>query len=191
MNRPRARASNTHDFLDFVEEVLRPGVRAHLRQALAPEIATALLDALPTEWLDVADVHGAYVTELVRLLGPAEATSAWRRYVVERLEARPAYRALIQGAIRLFGLSLGSFVQLMPKIFAQTFRDCFEIRTQVEGREAFIHLELSPTLARFDGYTQMLHGLLLAVCDYSRDPGATMEFEPDLPGRRITAHYRW
>jgi hypothetical protein len=191
MTQPRTRASNTHHFLSYVEEVIHPGVRQELRQALPAEVVAALLDGLHTEWLDVEGVHGLYVTELVRILGAEQATMAWRRYVGERLEARPAYRALMQGAIRLFGLSLGPFVQLMPKIFAQTFRDCFEIRTQVEGTTAEIHLDLAPGFARFGAYAQMLHGLLLAVPDYAQARDVAMNFRPDFPGRRVTASYRW
>jgi hypothetical protein len=189
--RPRTRASNTLDFLRFVEEEIRPGVQAHLRGALPPEVATALLDGLPTDWHDVEDTHGPYVTELVALLGAEAATAAWRRYSIERIEARPAYRALMHGAIRLFGLSLGSFIQLMPRMWAQGFRDCFEVRTRVEGREGTVHFELAPAFARFDAYTALLHGVLLAYPDYARAAGSTLEYLPDFPARRVKAVYRW
>jgi hypothetical protein len=191
MTRPRTRASNTLDFLQFVEEEIRPGVKTHLRVSLSPEVATALLDALPTDWHDVEDTHGPYVTELVRLLGAEAATAAWRRYSIERLDARPAYRALMRGAVRLFGLSLGSFIQLMPKVWAQGFKDCFEVRTRVEGRAGHVTFELAPAFARFEAYTALLHGVLLAYSDYAHASGSTLEYKPDFPARRIIAVYRW
>jgi hypothetical protein len=154
-------------------------------------VATALLESLPTDWHDVEDTHGPYVTELVRLLGGEASSAAWRRYSVERLDSRPAYRALMHGAIRLFGLSLGPFIQLMPRVFSQGFRDCFLVRTEVAEHQATVILELAPAFARFEAYASMLRGIFLAYPDVAQAKGATLEYRPDFPGRRVTGLYRW
>ncbi|MGC3997820.1 MAG: hypothetical protein QM767_10135 [Anaeromyxobacter sp.] len=193
MDRARTRASNTLDFLAFMDEVVRPGTRAHLRSALPPEVVKGLLDCLPTDWQDVETVHGPYVTELVRWLGPEAAAGAWKRYSMERLESRPAYRALVQGAVRLFGLSLGSFVHLMPRIFLQGFRDCFEEARpiQVDARHAILDLRLAPAVARYPAYATLFHGLLQALPEMAQAKGATLDWHADLPARRLRATFRW
>lgn len=191
MPQPRTRASNTLDFLAFVEEAVQPGVRAHLRQALPAPVAEGLLDALPTDWHDVEHVHGPYVTELVRHLGRERAVEAWRRYSVERIETRPAYRALLHGAVRLFGHSLAPFLQLMPRVFAQGFRDCFEVQAQVGAREATVELTLAPAFAQHEAYGALLEGVLRSYVDFAQARDATLEVRADFPGRRVTALYRW
>jgi hypothetical protein len=187
--RPRSRASNARSFLELLEE-LEPGMTERLRAALPPPILQGILDSAATDWLDVEEINGPFVTQIVLELGPERATAAWRRYVAERLAVRPAFRAIVDGAASVFGLGLGAALRVFPIAFQQAYRDCAEVRVTQSAREATIVLDLAPEFARFEAYGALLRGVFLGMADLTKAK-ASLAFEPDFVARRVRARLRW
>ncbi len=189
IRRPRARAANAKDFLEFLE-TFRPGATAHLRAALPRQVMEAVEGSARTDWNSL-ELDGPYVTEIVRWLGADRARAAWRQFTCQRFVFTPAMRSLVDGAMRLFGLSVGSFVRIFPLGFKQGFRDFGDLRLELGANAATVVIaDLAPEVVRYDAYTVLFHGVYLGVYDVARaEP--QLEFLPELSARRITARFRW
>lgn len=186
---PRARAANAKDFLAFLER-FRPGTREHLRGALPPEVWEALEATARTDWIPVA-LDGPYVTEVVRWLGPEASLEASRAYTSQSLVRSAAMQAIVDGAVRLFGLSVGSLLRIFPVGFQQNYRDFADIRVQRGEAEATVTLaDLDPAVARTPAYAVLFHGAFIGLYDVVRTE-PRLEFLPDLDQRRIVTRFRW
>jgi hypothetical protein len=190
MNRhPRARAANTKDFLVFLERV-RPGAIADLRAAEPPEVFAIIENSARTDWIDI-DSNGIHVTEIVRLLGKESARDAWRKYTSDHFIRSPAIRALFDGAVRMFGLSISSVVKRIPHMFEQSYRDCGRMGVAWREGEAVVRLEDIPDeLARFPAYTVLFHGVFLGLYDVVQTP-PRLDYAPELASRHIVARFKW
>jgi len=187
--RPRARAGNAKDFFGFLE-TFHPGVQAHLTSVLPQTVMTGVVNATRIDWNDVETIDGPYVTAIVHFLGGERAREAWRVYTSTRFIHTPAIRALTEGAARLFGMSVGSFVRMIPFAFQQGFRGCGEAKVDMGANGAHVTMELVPGFARFPAYAVLFHGLFLGIYDIL--PAAPqLEFQPSLERGRIFASFRW
>ncbi len=185
--RARARAGNAKDFLEFLEQ-LQPGTAAHLRATLPREVMSAVEGSARTDWNDI-ELDAQYVTAIVRWLGPERAREAWRKFTSERFIRAPAIRALAEGAIRVFGLSVPSFVRMVPFAFRQGFRDFADVEVTLGERNATVTIRnLAPAVS--PEYATLFHGLFLGIYDIAGVP-PQLEFRPALDARRITAQFRW
>ena len=186
---PRARAGNAKDFFEFLE-TFQPGTQAHLRRVLPPDVLQGLESATRVDWNDVETIDGPYVTAIVSWLGDERARDAWREFTVKRFIHTPAIRALAEGAARLFGVSVGSYVRMIPFAFQQGFRNCGTARVDLGPGEATVRMTFSEGFARFEAYAVLLHGIFLGIFDLARVE-ARLEFEPSFPERRLVATFRW
>jgi hypothetical protein len=184
---PRARAGNAKDFLAFLEE-LQPGTTAHLRGTLPREVMDAVEHSARTEWTPIA-IDAQYVDEIVRWLGEDRACDAWRRFTSERFIRAPAIGALAEGTIRLFGLSVSSFIRMIPFAFRQAFRDFAEVDVKLDERSATVVIgHLAPGVTA--SYATLFRGLFLGVYDLAkREP--QLELQHEAAARRIVAQFRW
>lgn len=186
---PRARAANAKDFLAYLED-LRPGTAAHLRAALPTEVMEAVERSARTDWTSIA-LDGIYVSEIVRWLGPARARDAWRKFTSERFIRSPAIRALADGAVRLFGLSVPAFVKYIPAAFEQGFRDCGRVEIAWSESQATVVLEdIAPEMAQHPSYAVLFEGVFLGIYDLvGVEP--LFVFQPFLSERKIVARFGW
>jgi hypothetical protein len=185
--RPQARAGNAKDFLSFLEE-FQPGATAHLRATLPHEVMETVEHSARTEWTPI-ELDAQYVDEIVRWLGQERACDAWRRFMTERFIRAPAIGALAEGAIRLFGLSVHSFVRMIPFAFRQGFREFAEVEVQLHGDHATVTIRrIAPGVTA--SYATLFRGLFLGIYDLvGREP--QLEFQHDAGARRIVAQFRW
>jgi len=184
-----ARAGNAKDFYEFLEE-FHPGTQDRLRQRLPGSVLERIHDATRIDWNDVEATDGPYVTAIVDCLGAERARQAWRVYTSARFIKTPAIRALAEGAARLFGISVASYVRMIPFAFHQGFRNCGDVVAQLSEREAPVEVKLTRSFASFDAYAVLLHGLFLGIFDIAHaEP--QLEYRPDLGARRVSARFRW
>jgi hypothetical protein len=189
MPMPRARAANAKDFLEFLER-FQPGTRAHLRQVLPGEVMEAVEGSARTDWNPI-DLDQQYVEAIVRWLRPERARDAWRQFTSERFVRAPAVRSLVEGAVRVFGLSVRSFVRIVPLAFSQGFRDFGTVELQLRDHDADVIISgIAPEVRAFDAYAVLFHGLFLGVYDVAKTP-PRLEYRASREERRITARFAW
>lgn len=185
--RPRARAGNAKDLLAYLE-VTEPAAAAHLRRALPRAVLDAVELSARTDWNDLG-VDRIYVAEIVRFLGHERARQLWRRFASQRFVRTPAIRALTEGAVRLFGLSVGSLVRVVPLAFQQAFRHAGEVSVTLANREATVVIEhLAPEVD--EAYLVLFHGTFLGIYDLVKAP-PQLEFRAEPAARQIVARFRW
>lgn len=186
---PRARAGNARDFFEFLE-TFQPGAQGHLRRVLPAAVLAGIEHATRVDWNDVETIDGPYVTAIVSWLGEERAPAAWREFTSKRFIHTPAIRALAEGAARLFGVSVGSYVRMIPFAFQQGFRDCGSATVTMGEDEATLEMSLDPAFARFEAYAALLQGIFLGVFDIAHaEP--RLDFRPSLGEGRIVATFRW
>jgi hypothetical protein len=187
---PRARTANAQDFLEFLEEVVRPGTRDHLVATLPREVVDVVVGGARTDWTPIA-LDGIYVTAIVRWLGEDAARDAWRAFTGQRFVKSPAIRALAEGAVRLFGVSVAAFVRRLPLAYQQSFRDFGAVRVDEGDREATVTIEdLAASGRHFEGYAVLFHGLFLGIYDIvGVEP--RLDYRVDTRSRAIRARFRW
>ena len=186
---PRARAGNAKDFFEFLE-TFHPGTQAHLRGALPEAVLNGVVNATRIDWNDVQTIDGPYVTAIVHWLGEERARDAWRVYTSKHFIHTPAIRALAEGASRLFGMSVGSFVRMIPFAFQQGFRGCGEVQVDLGAGEAKVRMNLVPGFARYEAYAVLFHGLFLGIYDIvPAEP--RLDFQPSLERGHILATFLW
>ena len=172
-------------------EAFQPGSLDHLRATLPREVLEAVEGSARTDWIPVA-MHGPYVAAIVRWLGEERAVQVWRRFASDRLIRSPAVRALAEGAVRVFGLSVRSFVRMVPLAFGQGFRDFGTMRLEHGDGGATLELvDIAPeVLPHFNDYAVLFHGVFLGIYDIVRaEP--RLEYRADRAQRRISGHFRW
>ena len=185
--RARARAGNAKDFLAFLEE-FQPGTASHLRVTLPREVMNAVEGSARTDWNDI-ELDAQYVGAIVRWLGAERACDAWRKFTSERFIRAPAIRALAEGAIRVFGLSVPSFVRMVPFAFRQGFRDFADVDVTLGDHQATVTIRhLAPGVS--PEYATLFHGLFLGIYDIA-GLAPQLEFRHELAARRIVAQFRW
>ncbi len=186
----RARAANAKDMLAFLEE-LQPGTTAHMRAALPVGVVEAIEKSARTDWIPV-ELDGIFATEIMRWLGEDRSREAWRRYASERFIKSPAIRALAEGAVRVFGLSVRSFVRMIPIAFAQGFRECGEVDIHWGDRDATVTLrDIAPEMARHRAYAVQLEGVFTGIYDLVGVAPQLKVREAFSSDRTLTAFFRW
>ena len=161
---------------------------ARLRRALPRSVLDSVELSARTDWNDLA-VDRVYVAGIVSCLGEERARELWRRFTKDRFIAAPAIRALADGAVRIFGLSVGAFVRVIPLAFQQGFREVGTVTVRLDRGEATVAIEqLAPEVDQ--SYLVLFHGVFLGIYDIV---GASpqLEFRPELDARRIVARFRW
>jgi len=186
---PRARVGGAQDFLAFLDH-RQPGTRQHFSKVLPALISEAISERARTDWLDVETIDGPFVTAVVEWLGSEEAREAWRTFTCTTFVRTPALRPIVDGAVRVFGLSVSSLLKVFPLGYQQSYRGCAVVTTRIGHGEASLEMELTPVYARVAAYAVQLHGVFLAIYDIARTR-PRLEYAPDLRSGVIRACFRW
>jgi hypothetical protein len=184
-----AKVGNAQDLQVFIAQ-LHSAERAERVLARLPEgPADLVANAGRTTWIPIED-DACYVDAVVTELGP-DAEELWHAYT-SRFMTRPIVRALIEGATRLFGLSPGTFVRIIPRIWASSFKHAGQVELDRSNPEQYVvtFSDLHPAICAQEGYFVMLHGLFRGIYTIA---GSTPDFELDLDrhARRLEVQFRW
>jgi hypothetical protein len=183
------RANNARDYLEFLERAY-PALHRHLLETLPRDVLLTIQTTLRTDWIPV-DLDGQYVEAIVSYLGAEGTKAACRRFLSECLVQSPMLRAMFDGAVRLFGVSVGGFLRVLPSAFAQSYKDAFVIsleRTDSEGLLVFD--DIAPEVLRFPAYATHWEGILLGIYDLAHTT-PRLSFQLSRAERRIKARFRW
>lgn len=185
-----ARIRNAQDLLVFMDDH-QPGSAEGVLGLLDPRLRELLETASRTLWIPLAD-DARFVDATIDFFGHYRAEELWLAYT-SRFVQTPLQRALFDGAIRVFGLSVGTFVRIIPRVWSTSFRGAGRIDVDEHG-DAWRRLHLlnmHPAMCVRPGYVILLRGLFrgmyrLAKCD---DEDFDMVF--DAEGRELHAEFRW
>ncbi len=183
---PGFRVSNAQDFFDFL--------RRH-----EPEAADRVLAAIPdamreflehgarTGWIPL-ELDGAFVDQVVAELGEERAREQWRAFTASQLTKLPMMRALVDGLIRVFGLSVGTFIRLMPHGWKQSYRDMCHLHIDRSSGEARVTLgDFAPGVLDHR-YDVLFHGVFLGLFDLAN---AEPRLDYSVGSEEIRAVFSW
>jgi hypothetical protein len=183
------RANNARDYLEFFQRAY-PALYRHLRETLPAEVLERIEQGVRTDWIPV-EIDGLYVDAVLHYLGPEGTKAACRRFVVETLVKSPMMRGLFDGVVRVFGVSVGSLLRVVPSGFGQSYQDAFEIEVTRGEREVLLVFDdIAPELLRFPAYAVIWEGIFLAVYDLAHVP-PQLDFKLSRAQRRMEARFRW
>ena len=184
-----ARVRNAQDFWVYLDE-FQPGSREGVRARLSPEVLGLLEHSARTAWIPIA-ADGQFVDAIVAELGEKRAEDCWRTYTARFVQSG-LLKAVFEGAVRLFGLTVGSMAKFAPKGWIQSYRGVGEMKVKMEGtNRAIVTVEgLHDEFLCRDGYFIMLRGIFRGIHDLA-DAEDRMEFSVDREGRCVTAVFVW
>lgn len=186
---PAIKRSNALEFERYLD-VFRDGTRAEVRARLPPDTLKALFEGARVGWVPVAH-DGLYVDAVVDVLGREQARAAWRSFTAQMLTKTPLHRTIFEGAARLFGLDVGSFVRVIPLAYRQSFRDFAELEVEREpGRARVTMYDFAPEALAHPYYFDQFHGVFLGLFDLAKaEPD--LDYRPDPDAGRLEAIFRW
>jgi len=155
---PRVLASFLHGTLEVIDS-MGGDLGVQVRAALKPEALEEIENAWAAGWLPLAyDVE--LTSAFFRLAGPERACDAMRRNMAETFR-KPTLRPIIDGAIRIFGLSPGKLFGWAPRVWPLIFKDAGALHVELGDARATIRLvDLPPGIADNVDY---LHGTASAI----------------------------
>jgi hypothetical protein len=168
-NEPRILASFVHGTLQVIDS-MDGDLGRRVRESLKPETLEAVENAWSASWLPLG--HDVEVTSaFFRLAGVERGCEAMRRNMAETFQ-KPTLRPLIDGAIRLLGLSPGKLLGWAPRIWPLIFRDAGGLRVEVGDGRATLWLErLPPEVADHRDYLMGTAAAIAAVFDLTSVTG--------------------
>jgi hypothetical protein len=160
---PRILASFLHGTLEVIDS-MGSDLGSQVRASLKPEVLEEIENAWAAGWLPLAyDVE--LTTAFFRLAGAERACEAMRRNMTETFR-KPALRTLVDGAVRLFGLSPGKLLGWAPRIWPLLFRDVAELHIEVGPAAATLRLvDLPPEVSEHRDYLRGTASAIAAVFD--------------------------
>lgn len=165
----------------------RPDVATALRERVPAATLEALTSAPRTAWLPI-EIDGPYVDTFVEILGVDEATLVWREFMRVALAESRFIRTLLQGAIRLFGLSVRSLTQALPNGFRQSHRDVSRVTLDRSGVPTLTMDDIAPQVFDYPAYVHAFRGVFLGLYDIAGvEP--QLEFIVDREARRIVGRF--
>ena len=186
---PAMRVSNARDMFQFLERHY-PAVGRHLREKLPPEVLDRIEHAARTDWIPV-ELDGQNVDEVLAAMGPDGMRDAYRHFTRESLVRSPTVRSIIDGVMRVFGVSVGTLLRALPGGFRQSYRDAFTLDIQRGDNEALVIFDdIAPEVLRFQGYPIVWEGVFLGLYDLAHTP-PQLDFKLLRPARRAEARFRW
>lgn len=147
--------------------------------------------ATRTSWIPVE--HDArLVTAMVEVLGPAGAREFWRGFSTYYVD-QPVLKPLVEGAKRVFGLSMPTIIRMFPRGYGHVYRDYWAGATveTVDDRCGVVTLEgvIEPVI-RCEAYMLVTEGSMLGMYDIGGVPD-DLEFTVDRANGRVQGRFRW
>jgi len=160
---PRVLASFLHGTLEVIDS-MDGDLGAQVRAALKPEALEEIENAWAAGWLPLAyDVE--LTSAFFRLAGAERACQAMRKNMVETFR-KPTLRSIIDGAVRIFGLSPDKLFGWAPRVWPLLFKDAGELRVEVREAEATVWLVgLPPGVSENGDYLLGTASAIAAVFD--------------------------
>jgi hypothetical protein len=188
--RPFVRASNARDSLDYIR-ANHPDLSRHLTEAVPAEVLSQLETSVRTDWIPVA-IDSQYVDAVLRYLGPDGTKSLYQAFLVQSLVRSPLMSSLFHGVRRVFGVSVGAFLRVLPSGFGQSYKDAFDIQLERGEREALLVFDdIAPEVLRVRAaYPVIWEGIFLGVYELA---GAEprLEYRIGRAARRMEARFHW
>lgn len=167
-----------------------PDVVVQLRRNLPAEVLEAIEQAARTDWIPV-ELDGQYVDGVLAALGPDGMRAAYRRFTREALVRSSTVRTIIEGALRIFGVSIGTLLRTLPAGMRQSYRDAFELSVQRGEQEALVVFDdIAPEVLRWKGYPLVWEAVFLGLYDLASTP-PQLEMKVLRGSRRVEARFRW
>ncbi|RMG99031.1 MAG: hypothetical protein D6705_04380 [Deltaproteobacteria bacterium] len=188
---PLVRARATQDMLAVIDE-FEPGLEAKLRAKAPPEALARVEEAASTAYLPTR-VTSQVVLAAVDLVGKERAVKLWRFFFVRRYGRSPILRAIVSGALRLFGISPASLYRQVQRNWHTTYRNmCVPSVYLPDANRAVVHLrDVHPEiLEEYPDYLLALQGGLEGMTEMAGADGAsTMTIDRD--AREVQIEITW
>jgi hypothetical protein len=185
-----ARIRNAQDLLVFIEAE-HPGAREAILSLVRPELREALETASRTTWIPLEE-DANFVDAVIAHFGSRAAEELWLDYAA-RFVKTPLQRALFDGAIRIFGLSVGTFVRIIPRVWSTSYRGAGEVDVSDKG-EGWQRLEIRdmhPAMTDRNGYAILLRGLFRGMYRMAKNDEEDFDMQLDPAARVLSAEFRW
>jgi hypothetical protein len=186
--RPAVRTSNARDSFEFCRTA-NPELYGHLKTTLPAEVLDRIEKDVRTGWIPV-ELDAQYVDAVLRYLGPEETKALFRAFLVQSLVRSPMMSGLFHGVRRVFGVSVGAFLRVVPGGFAQSYQEAFTLQLERGDREAVLVFDdIAPEVLRA-AYPVIWEGIFLGVYDLARAT-PQLDFRVLRGARRVEARFRW
>lgn len=128
---------------------------------------------------------------IVEELGEAQASEYFRRFFAKHRNA-PILRTVIDGAIRVFGLSPNSVLRVAPRTWDLVFRDHCTIEWSRQGDSAarVVLRDAAPELLEWPSYALAFRAFFYGILDIASAEGEVTQ-AVDLEAASITYELRW
>jgi hypothetical protein len=190
MQEGRARVRNAQHLFEFIAQ-RNEGFDTAILELMSDEDRTAIFDAPRTAWIPI-ELDARFVDAVVKHYGTSQAEALWAEYSA-RFTRTPLQRAFFEGAVRLFGLSVETFVKLIPRVWSTSFRDVGE-PTVTEHGEGWRRLRLAglhPTMLSQPGYAILLRGLFRGIYELAGHDDANFELHEGEDEGELVATFFW
>jgi len=183
------RTSNARDYLEFLSRAY-PEAHRHVKATVPAAILDRIERGVRTDWIPV-ELDGQYVDAVLGFLGPGAMRTCSREFVVQSLVRSPMMHGLFDGVRRLFGLSVGSLLRVLPSGLQQSYQDAFTVTVERGEKQALVVFDdIAPEVLRFGAYPLLWEGILLGLYDLARvEP--RLDFKLLRGSRRMEARLRW
>lgn len=186
----RARVRNAQDLLVHLEE-RNEGTRAKILSRLSEPLRETIETAPRTSWIPIED-DARFVDALIEYFGPAGAESMWCEYSA-RFVSTPLQRALFDGAARIFGLTVGGLVRIIPRVWSTAYRDAgtVELQDADENSKLLVIRDMHPEMCSRTGYLILLRGLFRGMYKLAGDESQNFRVNFMRSERLLEAEFRW
>jgi hypothetical protein len=168
-----------------------PGTRELVLGALSPELRTVFETAPRTSWIPL-EQDAAFVDAIVDRLGLGLSRELWTRYTA-RFAQSPMQRALFDGATRLFGLSVGSLVKILPRIWTTSYRGAGQLDAHEAGDNwRLLHItDMHPAMCERAGYLILLRAMFEGMYELANTGDPDFDLRFDEQSRELHVEFRW
>lgn len=168
------------------------GLEAKLRAKAPAEALARVEEAATTAYLPTR-ITSQVVLAAVDLVGRERAVKLWRFFFVRRYGRSPILRAIVTGALRLFGISPASLYRQVQRNWHTTYRNmCVPSVYFPEENRVVIHLrDVHPEiLEEYPDYLLALQGGLEGMTGMAGADGtSTMRIDKD--AREVEIEITW
>ena len=190
VERGLARVRNAQDLLVFMEP-RDPGSVEAVLSTLAPAVREVVESSPRTRWIPLE--HDArFVDAIIGHYGVDGSVELFRDYTARFTES-PLQRAIFEGARRIFGLSVGTFVRIMPRVWATSYKGAGQVDASEKGDhwQRVEIRDMHPAMCTGRGYAIMLRGLFHGMYRLADEDRVDFDLDFDRKARVLRAEFRW